>query len=294
MNHQQWLEWRRSGIGSSDAAVIMNVSPWKTAFQLWEEKVFGKSDQEENTAMTRGKQLEEVARQLFERELNTVVFPKNVVHTQHSWLRASLDGMDIDEKIMVEIKCPNKDDHFLAVTKKVPTKYFPQCQHQLAVTGLPGMFYFSFDGSKGAIVEVARDQKYIDDMLEKEKIFWNMVINQIPPELTDKDSICMKEVVEWEKKAQFLASINDQIKALEKEALTAKEYLISLSQGKSAYGSKLTLKKSVCRGSIDYNKAIAEYLENMRSHYPDVDFPDIPIEPFRKSSFIKWTLGSIS
>ena len=172
MNHQQWLEWRRQGIGSSDAAAIMGVSPWKTPLQVWEDKVLGTSEQLENSAMTRGKELEEPARQLFEKMMDVVVFPQNIVNPQTSWLRASLDGLDPDGKVMVEIKCPNKEDHLAAVGKRIPEKYYPQCQHQLAVTGLDGMYYFSFDGSKGIVVEVARNQKYIDEMLQKEKDFW--------------------------------------------------------------------------------------------------------------------------
>ena len=35
---EEWLDWRKKGIGSSDAPIIMGVSPWKTPFELWEEK----------------------------------------------------------------------------------------------------------------------------------------------------------------------------------------------------------------------------------------------------------------
>lgn len=34
----EWLEYRRDGLGASDAAAVLGVSPWKTNVQLWEEK----------------------------------------------------------------------------------------------------------------------------------------------------------------------------------------------------------------------------------------------------------------
>ena len=38
-NSPEWYELRKSGIGGSDAAAILGLSPWKTNVDLWEEKV---------------------------------------------------------------------------------------------------------------------------------------------------------------------------------------------------------------------------------------------------------------
>jgi putative phage-type endonuclease len=289
MNHQQWLDWRRDGIGSSDAAIIMGVSPWKTPLELWQEKLFGNSDTVENSSMTRGKNLEEPARQAFEKALNTIVFPKNVVNTLHTWQRASLDGIDLDEKILVEIKCPNKEDHFHALMKKVPDKYFPQCQHQLSVTGLDGMYYFSFDGKEGTIVEVERDQKYIDELFLKEKEFWDMVLNQTPPPMTDRDYLCMEENPEWNAISEKWKETKKLLMEAEKDEQKLREQLIALSKDRSSQGNNIKLSKTICKGNIDYSLAIQDYLDNMRAHYPDIHFPDIALEPYRKKSFTKWT-----
>ena len=39
MNREQWLEERKKGIGGSDVACILGMSPYKTNVALWEEKV---------------------------------------------------------------------------------------------------------------------------------------------------------------------------------------------------------------------------------------------------------------
>jgi putative phage-type endonuclease len=293
MNQKEWHEWRRNGIGSSDAAVIMGVSPWRTPLQLWENKVFGISEQLDNASMKRGRDLEETARQEFEKLVGTIVAPSNVVHPGCSWMRASLDGIDVTGKIIVEIKCPNKDDHLTAAGKKVPEKYYPQCQHQLEVTGSPSMYYFSFDGKKGVVVEVARDQKYIDDMFQKEKEFWSLVVNQTPPETSHRDKISMEGNKEWTKTTNEWRRVNQELKSLEEREKVLRENMISLSEARNANGNSVNLTKSICKGNIDYKTAIIDYLDNMRSHYPHVVFPEVVVETYRKASFVKWSVRDI-
>jgi predicted phage-related endonuclease len=48
-------------------------------------------------------------------------------------------------------------------------------QHQLACTGLNLALYFSFDGYKGHIVEVKRDNDFINDMMKQEEKFWETI-----------------------------------------------------------------------------------------------------------------------
>ncbi len=273
-----WLDWRRQGLGSSDAAAIMGVSPWKTPYQTWEDKVLG-SQSEDNSAMKRGRDMEETARQEFERVVGTLVAPSNVVHNRLDWMRASLDGIDISKTIMVEIKCPGKEDHALACQKKIPEKYWPQVQHQLEVAGLDGMYYFSFDGLKGVVVEVKRDQGYIDTLLEKEAEFWAMVLSKKPPELTERDYLSMEGNSQWQNLSKELLHLRLKKKALEDKDKETMEKLKSLAQGRSAKGYGLVLQKQICAGAVDYSKV------------PELQ--GVNLEIYRKSSFEKWVPRAI-
>lgn len=180
-NTAEWHEFRQNHIGASDAPVIMGVSPYRTIKQVWKEKVFGVK-QKENAPMRYGKNKEEKAREEFEKITGLLIFPKVVVHEEFEWMSASLDGLDVEEKCIVEIKCPGPNDHHCAnVSKMVPEKYIPQIQHQLCVTGLEFAYYYSFDGERGVVIEVKRDQAFIDRMIEKEQEFWNCVQTFIPP-----------------------------------------------------------------------------------------------------------------
>ena len=186
----EWLSYLRSKLGASDAPIVMQVIPWRTPLQLWQEKLGIGPPQKETAAMRYGTETEEFARQAYIAHTGIEVKPEVVLHPDQDFMMASLDGLNREFKTAVEIKCPGKEDHFLAVTKKIPAKYFPQCQHQLMVTGLRSMFYYSFDGEVGVSVEVLRDEAYIADMFEKQQAFWDK-INRPHIVKTEKEYKCV-------------------------------------------------------------------------------------------------------
>lgn len=178
----EWYQFRRTHIGASDAISIMGMSPWKSTLELYEDKVF-QLDQKENSYMYRGKQLEPIALEEFERETGLIMFPGVFVHDRLNWMCASFDGITLEEDAIVEIKCPGKKDHSVALNGMVPDKYMPQLQHQLFISGLNFAYYYSFDGCKGIILEVKRDQEFIDKLIEKEFEFWHCLVTLTPPRI---------------------------------------------------------------------------------------------------------------
>lgn len=276
MTREEWLQWRRNGIGSSDAASILGEkSAFKTPYQAWESIVFGK-EQSDNSAMSRGRELEEPARKEFERLMDISVLPVNAENISTPWLRASLDGIDMEGKVMVEIKAPGKEDHSLALMQKIPAKYFIQCQHQLAVTGLPGMYYFSFDGKEGVIIEVERDDAFIEkELFPKEKDFWDLVLQKTPPALIERDYINMEkhvEMREWIETRRMVKVLEEKEKALLEKL--KKE---SGDRNFSGFGVKMT--KHEVKGNVDYKRAFLEH--------------KISEDEYRKDSFLKWMPSGI-
>lgn len=167
---KQWLDYRKTKIMASDAPVIMGESPYKKIEDLLNEKIHS-YEQNVNPYMQRGIDLEPIALRSFEKETNNVMFPCVGEH-ENGWMAASFDGISLEEDLIVEIKCPGKKDHSLALKGKIPPKYMAQLQHQMYVASLSVVFYYSFDGETGVKLEVNRDEKYIENMIEKEKNFW--------------------------------------------------------------------------------------------------------------------------
>lgn len=252
-NSDAWTTWRGKGLGSSDAPVIMGVSPWKTPYQLWEEKTGLVKGFQGNFATQRGHEMEPKARAAFELEIGEEFPPVVAEHTNYPYIRASLDGFNSELNAVLEIKCPGKEDHALAMSGKVPEKYWPQLQHQLLVTGASKVYYYSYDGEKGATVEVLPDLPYITTLLQAETAFWDLVQNKIAPEMTDKDAETITDA-ELVMLAEHYASYDEQIKKLEIKMKELKDKIVEKCTHAKTKVGKLTITRSTRSGSIDYAK----------------------------------------
>ena len=271
----EWLEERRKHIGSSDAAAVMGLSPWKTAYMVWQDKLGLSKPIEQNEAMKRGSTMESIALEAFERERGIEMFPQIVYHKEHKFMMASLDGMSLDGKSAVEIKCPGKKSHESALDGKVPEYYMPQLQHQIACSNLDGIWYYSFDGENGVSIFVERDEVFIKNLIEVEAAFWDLVEKKIPPPLEKKDYVDKSSEI-WAEYAKRLLSIQKELDLLTKEREAIKKALILDADGQNCKGEGLTLFKSFRQGRVDY-EAIPE-LEG------------VDLSQYRKPSTESWIL----
>ncbi|MEA1959453.1 MAG: YqaJ viral recombinase family protein [Chloroflexota bacterium] len=173
-----WLEWRSQGIGASDAPAIMGENPWKSANYLLQEKCEGKV-YGPNAAMARGTRLEPEARKRYESKFGVRVAAACLQSTKYEWLRASVDGLATDGSAVVEIKCGESVYRKSSATKKVPKYYFGQLQHILAVTELQVIEFWCYLPNLPEVhISVARDDSYIERMLDTEHEFWQQVVKQ--------------------------------------------------------------------------------------------------------------------
>lgn len=281
MQKNEWHSWRQQGIGSSDAPVIMGVSPWSTPFKLWEEKTGLVTRDASNWATQRGNDLEPKARAMYELEFGIDMPATLAVHKDHSFLRASLDGFNADENLVLEIKCPGAADHASAMSGVVPTKYFPQLQHQLLVTGAKAVHYYSFDGEMGVRVVVEPDVEYCKKLFDEERKFWKCVTDKTPPELIGRDfkkirdaelARLLEEYFTAQSTAKSWSDEVDRIKTQILEHESLKEHArIICGDGK--------ITKVVRQGSVNY-KSIPE-------------LKSIDLEKFRGKSSSYFTIAKV-
>src|ERR1019366_7484586 len=183
-NSNDWRDWRRGGLGSSDAPVVMGDSRWMMPRTLWEIKTHRSEEPERDSLATRrGRKLEAAARAAYEAETAEIMEPHCLSHDHLSWMRASLDGLNFDASLVLEIKCPLRSrDHALALEGQVPRHYYAQLQHQLEVSRARELHYWSFDGRRGALVKVMPDHGYIERLVQAEVEFWRNVTENRWPE----------------------------------------------------------------------------------------------------------------
>ena len=188
MPYEEWLEYRKKGIGGSDASVVCGVNKYKSPIELWMEKTYKIPCSEAGEAAYWGTQLEALVRSEFTKrtgiEVNTV---KQILqHEDFPFMLANLDGVcqhpDLgtcvfEAKTASAYKAGEWED-------KIPDEYMLQIQHYMAVTGFAGAYVAVLIGGntfKWKFIE--RDEEIISMLTELEKDFWEHVQNELPPTL---------------------------------------------------------------------------------------------------------------
>jgi putative phage-type endonuclease len=271
---EAWHSFRRNHIGSSDCPAILGVSRSKSQYDLWLEKTnLDLSEKYVSPAMQRGIDLEATALECFNRLIGIKFYPVVIKSKKYPWMSASLDGISECGRYFVEIKVPGVESHLKALSENVPEIYYPQLQHIHECGEFDGGYYFSFDGEDGIYLKVDRDQPYIDDLIEKEKEFWDCVQTLTEP----KSKYIEKDNQEWKNQALIYAQLHGEKEAIDRELELARDTLIQLA-GDHAHcrGSGITVSRLQRKGAIDYGK-IAE-LKNVN------------LETYRKKSVEYWRI----
>ena len=278
-NTPEWIAMRKSKIGASDASIILGINPWKTARQLWEEKLDIVPQPPMTFAMLRGHELEPLAREFFMVTTGKEAMPSVCFHPDYTWMMASLDGVNHDEQFILEIKCGGQRLHDQARIGVIPEYYICQMQHQMAVTGYKRGFYLSYFEGEGIIIPVDRNDTFIEDtLIPSLKEFWECLSNLIEPPLQDGDYQKI-ESYEWAVAANDYKNICEQIRQLTLIQDDIKANLLSMAGDKNSVGAGLKVIKTRRKGVIDYN-AIPE-------------IRDVNIENYRKKGSEYWTIREI-
>ena len=176
---EEWLAWRRAGIGSSDASAVMDCSKWSTPFELMIDKIglsYGRvRNYWEWKAMNRGIELEPEARTVYENYSGILMPAKRILHPVYPQLRATCDGFNEEQNKVLEIKCPGKTNHLKALRGNIPKQYFWQCVHLLMVSNADCLDYWSYDEDCGVAVTMYRDLAVENRLLQAELRFWDWV-----------------------------------------------------------------------------------------------------------------------
>lgn len=250
---EDWKSWRRTKIGSSDAAAIMGHSPWETPLQCWYGKMEAK-EKEITPAMKRGTQLEGVVRDKINEKYNAEYIPLCAQSLIWDFAIASLDGWDENADIaIIEIKCPGESTHRLALEGKIPLHYMDQLQHQMLVTGKKEALYVSYDGEESiAELIVKADQSYMVDMLLEERTFYERLFSFSPPEPTSKDRQDITDPIALAAALHF-REVAEQIEHLELRKEKLRKELASYVTGNLAKIGDLSVTKVIRRGNVDYS-----------------------------------------
>lgn len=179
-------EERRTGIGGSDAAAAVGLSPWRSAYDLWEEKVGQSPPVEQNEPMLWGKLLEDIIRREYERRTGMVVtYRKELIrHPARPWMFVHLDGeVGSTGEAILEVKTSRTGQGWGEPdTDEIPLPYLVQVHHSLAVTAAQVCDVAVLIGGQDfRLYQVSRDIEIEQQLIEDETRFWESVTSGVPP-----------------------------------------------------------------------------------------------------------------
>lgn len=175
-----WLEQRKKGIGGSDVAAIMGLSPWKSPLEVWLEKTGRASapDLSEKESVAMGTELEGDVLEMYRRRHPTFRVQRVnaiLVDKERPWAQASLDGITRDPELgwgVLEIKTGSRESEW---KEGVPLHYLTQVTHYLSVTGYPFADVAALIGDYGLHYHeyrIMRDEDDLRSVVESVDEFW--------------------------------------------------------------------------------------------------------------------------
>ena len=308
LSEKDWLDYRRKGIGGSDVAAIMGISPFATIRDLYNDKVGIQSviEEEESNWVAKevGHRLEDLVAEIFSKKTGLEVFPvrKMFRHSLYPFLLA-----DVDYFIkfpdgtfgLLECKTCNYNARVKWDDEAIPPNYVYQVRHYLAVMNMDKAYIACLYGNNEnefVMRSIERDMLEEEDIIEQETYFWQEYVEKkIEPPYSGKPDLILASLRRYGGEAdKSIPEINitslDTIKldkylslSEEKSKLEKRKKEIDAEQRALSVpyveligqGCKAVLEDGANRYRITYNPTIRtqigkEQIEKLKIQHPDV------------------------
>ena len=205
LTNTEWETIRKIGIGGSDAAALMGLSPYRTAQECYHDKiatqyVINKPDKGQEFIFSYGHKLEPLVIEEFCRRTGAVQIPETRMFAKRDmpYITANIDGilkLPSDELVIFEAKTTTNFNRSAWEDGHVPVQYMPQCRQYLAVLDDPritrafiGCIYGNTPAD-WACSCVLREKEPEEELLEAETEFWTdyVLTNTEPDPSGDPD-----------------------------------------------------------------------------------------------------------
>lgn len=193
-----WLEVRRSGIGGSDAAAAVGLSPFTSPLELWLMKTrrdtnLRRPDPQDMTEPAYwGTLLEPIVAASYTKQTGNRVRRVNAVlrHPTIPFMLANLDREVIGNRDVQLLECKTTGEFGARVWREgVPDYVQLQVQHQLAVTGRRAAdVAVLICGQRLDVHRIERDDALIARLIDLEAAFWHHVETDTPPPADGSES----------------------------------------------------------------------------------------------------------
>lgn len=277
LSREEWLSFRRTGIGGSDAATVCGLNPYSSLLQLWADKTGRLDDMPDNEAMRVGRDLEEYVAKRFCEATGKKVRRRNAMfqHDTHDFILADIDREIVGENAGLECKTTNAFAKSDFENGEIPLYYAVQCRHYMNVMGYDKMYLAVLVLGKAFYwFEIPYDASEGEALIELETRFWDKyIVPDVRPNPDGSESaervlekIYRQQnenaitIFEQENNIRELAAVKAQISELETKANTIKQTIITALEGNTdGYTEAFKVSwKEQQRTGIDTKKLKAE------------------------------------
>lgn len=198
LSREDWLSVRKTGIGGSDAAAAVGLSPYMSPLELWMIKTgrdadLPKPDPDDTTdPVYWGTLLEPVVAAAYTKQTGRRVRRINAVlrHPNIPWMLANIDREVIGAADASILECKTAGEFGARLWREGAPEYVQiQVQHQLAVTGKHAAdVAVLLCGQTLEVHRIVRDDALIAQLIELEAAFWHYVDTDTPPPADGSES----------------------------------------------------------------------------------------------------------
>lgn len=194
LTEDEWLAWRKKGIGGSDVAAALNLSPYRTARELYYDKigvepVIAPADKSITFAI--GHLLEDIVAQVFSKQTGLTVYRDQTMyqHPLFPFMLADVDRfvtLPNGEKAILECKTAHFSAQCLWANGCVPRHYELQVRHYMSVMNINTAYIaclFSNNEDDFVWQKIERDLDEEENTISLLEEFWTQYVcrRQEPP-----------------------------------------------------------------------------------------------------------------
>lgn len=192
LSREDWLEYRRKGLGGSDAAVVCGLSPYRSKIELWADKTGRLPENSDNEAMRVGRDLEDYVAKRFCEATGKKVRRRNAMfsHDEYDYIRANIDRDIVGENAGLECKTTSAFARSDFDNGEIPAYYYCQCCHYMNVMGYERMYLAVLVMGRAFYwFTIERNEDDCKALLNAEVGFWNEhILPDVRPDPDGSDS----------------------------------------------------------------------------------------------------------
>lgn len=272
ITHEQWLAFRRTGIGGSDASTVVGLNPYSSLYYLYNDKLGLLPPKDDTEAMRQGRDLEQYVADRWMEATGKKCKRNNYMwrSVERPFMLADIDREVCGENAGLECKTTSVFNRADLENGEIPLTYYVQCQHYMAVMGFDAMYLAVLVLNRGFYhFRIDRDDAEIDALAEAERVFWeDHILPQVPPDLDGSEATyaalsrlhpeeCSAAALPLSRQScadlAALADLEDAAKAIKQAQAEAKARIMA-ELGDAAFGEAegwLVSWKSQTRTTID-------------------------------------------